>query len=103
MTSDEREANRKGKAMMHVTDQLEPQETAELLTVLERGYQRSYEAARRAWRTPEHHSRLQLAHELDQLSLDEHWATFERGVRQPGEPAGQFRARAYRELDREAE
>ena len=88
---------------MNVTDQLEPQEAAELLTVLERGYQRSREAARRAWRTPEHHSRLQLAGELNELSLDEHWATFERGVRQPGEPAGQFRARAYRELDREAE
>jgi hypothetical protein len=39
--------------------QLDPQEAAELLTVLERGYQRSYQAARTAWRTPEHNSRLQ--------------------------------------------
>jgi len=62
-----------------------PQEAACLLIILERGYQAAYQAARKAWRTPQYRPLFAMADELNQLSVDAHWETFyATGLRQPG-------------------
>ncbi len=84
-----------------IVKELEPAEAAHLLDQLERGYQAAYTAAREAYGTSDHLPRRAMADDLDQLSQDEHWATFATGMRQPGESISRFQHRAETEAARQ--
>ena len=94
----------------NITDEVEPVEAAEPLSRLQRASDKAYQAAHDAERDPQEvHSgatvqeRRDMAADLDELRLDEFWATNESGVRQPGETAEQFRDGAEQETAAETD
>jgi hypothetical protein len=91
------------KSTFDITAGLTAVEAAELLGKLERGHQEAYRVQKTYWRTPEWTSRKAMSEELDAQSVDAHWATFESGLRKPGETVEQFAARARHEAEQAPE
>jgi hypothetical protein len=90
---------RKDKVMQTtLTGKATPAEAAELQDILERGYQRAYEAAREAdpWGS-EYEARFQTAAECNEVAADVVHETLENGLRRPAEPTADFLARAKAE------
>jgi hypothetical protein len=82
-----------------ITAGLNAVEAAELLGKLERGHQEAYRVQKTYWRTPEWTSRKAMSEELNAQSVEAHWATFESGLRKPGETVEQFATRARHEAE----
>jgi hypothetical protein len=80
-----------------------PQEAAHLLTSLESGQRAAYEVARQAEGTPAWGSAISTAAEVHRLSAEAMNESCQPGMREPGEPLGNFAARAWRESSRAPE
>jgi hypothetical protein len=74
-----------------------PRQAAQLLGKLERGHQAFWPTVRPLYGTPEWPPALDMSTELSDLSVAAMWATFQSGMRQPGESLEEFAARAERE------
>ncbi len=82
----------------NITKDMTPVEAANLLAKLEEGHQAAWLSAHQArWKSAEYEARFQNAAEVDSVFRDLMRETVEHGMRQPGEPAGQFAERAESE------